>query len=470
MRFVKKHLNRHKDEEVGSGVITANEEAAATLEIVRYIQSQVFVEELACVRKKKCVPASSCLVSFSPVLLNGLLVVGGRMRRSKLFVDSKHQIILPRKHHFTTLVLRGYHVGDGHCGPSQMLSSVREKFWIPHGLQVCKRVVRGCFDCKRRRQKPGIQIMADLPEERVTPDNPPFHSVGIDYFGPFFVKLNRSQLKRYGVIFTCLATRAVHFEVAHSLDTDSFLGAFSRFVARRGRPEIVFSDNGTNFIAGERELREMLASWNQEKINLTMAQRQITWKFNPPTASHMGGAWERLIRSARDILKAMVKEQVLRDETLLTFIAEAERIMNDRPITALSDDVDDPQPLTPAMLLLLKPNKCLPVGTFTKADCYPRRWWRHAQWLADMFWRRWLHEYLPTLQARQKWQKPMRDIAIDDIVLMVEKDTPRGRWPLAIVVAVHPSEDGFVRSCTVRCGKSVYDRPIHKLCLLEQAE
>jgi len=117
--------------------------------------------------------------------------------------------------------------------------------------------------------------MADLPEDRLTPDQPPFTSVGVDYFGPFQVKRGRSLVKRYGVIFTCLAIRAVHIEVSHSLDTDSFLLALRRFIARRGQVKEIRSDNGTNFSSGEKELRESINAWNQEKIHENLLQRNV---------------------------------------------------------------------------------------------------------------------------------------------------------------------------------------------------
>ena len=128
--------------------------------------------------------------------------------------------------------------------------------------------------------------MADLPVDRLTPDKPPFTPVGVDYFGPFQVKRGRSLVKRYGVIFTCLAIHAVHIEVAHSLDTDSFLLALRRLIARRGQVKEIRSDNGTNFSSGEKELREPINAWNQEKIHEKLLQRNIKWSLNPPYGSH----------------------------------------------------------------------------------------------------------------------------------------------------------------------------------------
>ena len=140
--------------------------------------------------------------------------------------------------------------------------------------------------------------MADLPADRITLDKPPFTSVGLDYFGPLQVRRGRSLVKRYRVIFTFMTIRAVHLEVAHSLDTDSFLMALRRFIPRRGQVKIIRSDNTTNFTSGERELRESINAWNQSKIHHTLLQKNIKWIFNPPSGSHFGGVWERCICTA----------------------------------------------------------------------------------------------------------------------------------------------------------------------------
>ena len=183
--------------------------------------------------------------------------------------------------------------------------------------------------------------MANLPHPRVTPDQPPFTCVGIDYFGPFYVRQKRSLVKRYGVIFTCLAVRAVHLEVSYSLDTDSFILALQRFIARRGQVKEIHSDIGTNFTEGEKELCVMIEGWNQAKIHDSLLQKGIKWVFNPPAASHHGGVGERLIRSTRKILGGLVNEQRLDDESLLTLMCEAESIFNGRPLTIVSDDPKD---------------------------------------------------------------------------------------------------------------------------------
>lgn len=177
-----------------------------------------------------------------------------------------------------------------------MLASLRQQYWITGAAVAIRRILSKCVVCRRFHGTAGHQQMADLPPDRVLPDKPPFTHVGVDCFGPFEIKRGRVTLKRYGVIFTCLAIRAVHIEMTASLDTDSFIHALRRFIARRGQVAEIRSDNGTNFVGAERELREAIQSWNQSKINDILLQRKIKWTFNPPTGSHHGRIWERLIR------------------------------------------------------------------------------------------------------------------------------------------------------------------------------
>ena len=160
--------------------------------------------------------------------------------------------------------------------------------------------------------------MADLLVDRLTPDRPPFTSVGIDCFGPFQVRRDRSLVKIFEVIFACLVIRAVHVEVVHSLETDSFLMAWRRFIARRGQVKEIRSDSGTNFTGGERELRESIKAWNHNKIHEALLQKNIKWMYNPPYGSHYGGVWERCIRTTRKIRQALLQTQTTDDESLAT--------------------------------------------------------------------------------------------------------------------------------------------------------
>lgn len=310
-------------------------------------------------------------------------------------------------------------------------------------------------------------MMADLPQESITPDNPPFTSVGVDFFGPIYVRQRRSHVKRYGCLFTCLSTRAVHIEITESLDTDAFINALRRFINTRGNPVTIYSDNGTNLRAGEKEIRESIQQWNEDQINKAMSQRNIKWHFNPPTASHMGGVWERVIRSIRKILRAILGNQIVTDEVLKTTMSEVQGILNSRPLTPLSDDSNDMEVLTPNHLLLLRSNVNLPPSLYSENDGYCRRRWKQVQYLAHIFWRRWLKEYLPTLQVRQKWYRPKRNLRVGDLVLISDENTKRGRWPLGKVTDVNCGRDGLVRSAKLFTRGITLTRPVNKLCFLE---
>ena len=310
--------------------------------------------------------------------------------------------------------------------------------------------------------------MAPLPAYRVTTGACAFEHVGVDYFGPFYVKRGRAQVKRWGCLFTCLKIRAIHIEVAHTLETDSFLCAFFRFVARRGSPQELYSDNGTNFVGAEENVNAALAKWNQDKIRSKLLDKGTNWHFGPPDCSHAGGVWERMIRTVRQILFHLVKEQSLDDETLCTFFAEAEKVINDRPIVKASPNNGGLASLTPNDLLLMRRNPSFSPDNASTKDIYAARW-KQSNYLAGVFWKRWLREYLPLLRLRQKWLKPHRNINVGDLVLLVEK-SPRGEWPKAVVEKVFPGSDGHVREVVVRTAKSSYTRDVRKLCLLEACE
>ena len=185
------------------------------------------------------------------------------------------------------MIIQKYHQEAGHLGQEYVLSSLRQLFWIIKGRSAVRPVLSECFLCRKPSVARGEQLMANLPKERLTPENPPFTFVGVDYFGPLYVQQGRSYVKRYGCVFTCLTTRALHIEITSTLDTDSFINALRRFISLRGNPSSVYSDNGSNFRAGEQELRTAIEDWNQRAICEFLRLKNISWKFNPPYASHM---------------------------------------------------------------------------------------------------------------------------------------------------------------------------------------
>jgi len=146
-----------------------------------------------------------------------------------------------------------------------------------------------------------------------------------------------------------------------------------------------------------------LKQWNREQIHDFLLQKGIEWKFNPPRASHFGGIWERQIRSIHKVLSGLCAKQKLTDESLSTLFCEVENIINCRPLTTVSDDPNDLEQLTPNHLLQQKQPASLPPGTFYPSNIYSRKQWKQVQYMANVFWSRWIREYLPLLQTRSKW-------------------------------------------------------------------
>ncbi|XP_043196899.1 uncharacterized protein LOC122381161 [Amphibalanus amphitrite] len=345
-------------------------------------------------------------------------------------------------------------------------------YWIVKGRSAVGRHIKNCIKCRRLRGTPCSQKMADLPSERVDEAEPFTHS-GVDCFGPFFVRERRSEVKRWGILFTCLSSRAIHLETLNSMTADAFINAYRRFTCRRGKVRALYHDRGTNFIGGRGHLEAALSEMDHDNIRRTLLKDNCDWvQFNPitPKASHMGGAWERQIRTVRSALSSLLQDlgQQLDDELLRTLLTEAEAVVNSRPLSCVSmNDTSVVEPITPDQLLTLKSKVVLPLpGKFCRPDIYGRQRWRRVQYLANQFWQRWRREFLPSLQERRKWHHPEPNISQDDIVIVVDEDTPRNRWPLARVVDAHTGADGLVRSVRVRIGNSEYDRPVHKLILL----
>lgn len=442
-------------------------EAERTL--IYFEQHQHFKQEIDLLEQRKTVSLKSSISKLDPFMDKGILRVGGRINKAALSEDQINPIILPKTSRISALILRHVHHQVGHSGRSHMLSHLRQRFWLPHANSLARKMIRNCVYCRRMQAKPPVQKMADLPEDRITPDLPPFSHVGIDYFGPIEVKRGRSYVKRWGVVFTCLVSRAVHLEMAHSLTTDSCINVIRKFICRRGPVLSIRTDCGTNFVGAQRELQYAIQELNQQKLKDSLLLEGVKWTFNPPFGAHHGGVWERLIRLVKKALTSVLKQQSLDDETLQTALCEVEAILNDRPITSVSNDPKDLEPLTPNHLLQLKTKATLPPGLFRKEDLYARRRWRQAQYLADLFWKRWIKEYLPLMQQRSKWHHKSQNLQPNDLVILVDDNAPRSSWTMGHVMKTFPDAKGFVRSVLVKTKTTVLQRPINKLCLLMEA-
>ncbi|XP_063955602.1 uncharacterized protein LOC135154201 [Lytechinus pictus] len=453
----------------------------AELFVLRLVQQEAYPEEIKALTSDKTVKTTSTIHDLDPIILDGITRVKGRL--GELSTEVAHPVILPKRSPITRAIIRHFHEDIKHQGRGMTQNHLRANgFWIVNGSKVVAEVLRKCVSCRRLRRPQEEQKMANLPRDRVEP-SAPFTNVGMDCFGPFFVRRGRSDIKRYGLIFTCLCSRGIHIEMLDDMTTDAFINALRCFIAIRGAVRQIRCDQGSNFVGARNELQSALREMTSDQVNTYLADQQCEFVFNAPHSSHAGGVWERQIRTVRSVLRATIDlcPGRLTDSALRTLFYEAMAIVNSRPLTVTNmNDPSADAPLTPNHLLTLKRTVPLPPpGQFVKEDVYTRKAWRRVQFLLEQFWSRWRKEYLLGLQRRQKWTMPRRNLQVGDIVLLTDDEAPRMKWPIAMVAEATPDEDGLVRRVQVRVGTKDLDnkgrpnkklaeywRPVQKLVLL----
>ncbi|XP_060083636.1 uncharacterized protein LOC132562879 [Ylistrum balloti] len=384
--------------------------AAAEVFIVRELQRGFYGD----IRK--------CPKELSPYLdENGIIRVGGRLKKSELPRGERNPILIPGRHHVATLLTRHFHYSVQHQGRHLTEGAIRSAgFWITGGKRLVSFVIHHCMKCRRLRGKCAEQKMADLPTERVTP-SPPFTYVGVDVFGPWNVVTRRTRggsaaSKRWAALFTCLFSRAVHIELLEEMSSASFINAVRRFYAIRGKVAEFRSDRGTNFIGATSDLGATAIFIEDRQVKEFLRESGTIWKFNPPT------------------------------------------------------DTDNPCILSPATILTQKTGSQVEsFGYLGHKDMF-RSQWKHVQVLAENFWNRWRKEFLPLLQTRRKWKHESPNVEEGDVVLMKDEQVARNDWPLGIITRTFPSEDGLVRKVEIQIcrggKKSTLVRPVTQIVIL----
>ncbi|XP_048577231.1 uncharacterized protein K02A2.6-like [Nematostella vectensis] len=294
----------------------------------------------------------------------GIIRVGGRLDAALVSYDTRHPILLPSDHRGALLITRHVHK-HGYLGVAATTPKIRAKYWIVKGNKLSKIVKKECVFCKRLAHQTETQIMSALPQLRLAPYIPPFFHTSCDYFGPINVRIGRNKSdKYYGVIFTCLNTRAVHLEMAVDLSTMDFLQVLRRFFSIRGYPATVLSDNGSQMAGAERELRELIKGLNDDQLRQFNAEKGIRWIFITPAAPHQNGCAEALVKTCKTALKKAVGEQTLTPMELYTCLLEAGNLVNQRPIGRIPNDPDDGKYLCPNDILLGRASSDVPQGPF----------------------------------------------------------------------------------------------------------
>lgn len=312
--------------------------------------------------------------------------------------------------------------------------------------------------------------MANLPALLLAPYTPPFYMTACDYFGPYNVKISRNKTaKHYGVLFTCLNTRAVHLEMAVDLSTMEFLQVLRRFLAIRGRPAVILSDNGSQFVGAEKELRQMINDINEEEVQEFCGEKGMQWKFITPGAPHQNGCAEALVKSCKRALKKAVGSQTLKPFELYTVLLEVANLVNQRPIGRIPNDPDDGSYICPNDILLGRASSEVPQGPF-KETKNPRHRVEFVQKIIDSFWKRWSRDVFPSLVPRKQWQVERRNVRPNDIVVVADSNAVRGKWSIGRILEVHPGPDGRVRNVKVKTSMGEYERPITKIAVIHPAE
>jgi hypothetical protein len=460
---------------VPTGYVTASELRAQSMSWIKYDQASNYSEALKALKSGK--PFSIIKNLGLKMDENGIVRCHGRLANTMASYDAKFPILLGSKSWLTKLIIKDAHEMECHAGQAHTLTAIRRKFWIPRGRTRVKTEINQCLTCRRQEGKPFARpTMPDLPTERITRAEP-FRNIGIDYFGPLYVRgcegRQNPVVKRWCCLFTCLVTRAVHLEVAEDMTAGEFLMALKRFAGRRGTPRYIISDNAPHFKAV-----------NKAKIFCShLSENGITWKYITQYAPWSGGVYERMVRSVKSSLKKTVGRKLLTHRQLATVLIEVEHSVNSRPLTYVTDDLDSRNALTPNDLLGVPSKKQVaptdegdptyePGSTSTKDNLIKLN--RHLETVANNFWKVWSNEYLLGLRAATRWNHAdpkgsiKRSPASDELVLVKEPLLPRNRWSIAKIQQLLVGTDGQVRTARILFpdGKTTL-RPVNLLCPLE---
>jgi hypothetical protein len=477
LRFIKNCQTKVKEERVLYNYLTTEELKTATLTIAKIVQREEFPGDYCNLKNNKPLNNKSKLLSLNPIIDEfDIIRVGGRLTNAHLSKETKNPILLPKKHFVTKLLIIYEHQRQLHAGPQATLAALRQRYWIISGKSAIRQVLHYCHNCFKVNPIITKPQMGNLPELRVKPGRA-FLSCGVDYAGPLLVKESRGRSKRliksYIAIFVCFVTKAVHIELVNDLSTSEFMAALRRFVGRRGLPKDIYSDNGTNFVGAKNELAELYAFVKNKNIQNDLqniaAKEGIKWHFIPPRSPHMGGLWEINVKSVKGHLKRILGNSNLTSQEMNTLLIRIEACLNSRPITPISSDPNDLQPLTPGHFLIGEPLNCFPEYDFTEVPINRLARWEFVERLRQQFWKRWTKEYLTQLQSRSKWKTDAvttGSLDIGKMVVLAEDNLPPLQWKIGRIVETHPGDDGKIRVVTVRTAQGTLKRAARKVCVV----
>ncbi|XP_055633837.1 uncharacterized protein LOC129774165 [Toxorhynchites rutilus septentrionalis] len=453
------------------GFLRSSELEQALSILVKLAQYEVFFNEIDTVSSAGHVNSKSALKNLCPILKDGILRVGGRLRNATISEDRKHPMILPARHPLTESIMSHYNLKHMHAGPQLLVACVREKFWPLRIRNLARHTVHSCISCFRCRPSVVEQIMGDLPAERVTPTLP-FLNTGVDLCGPFkFRKLRKSPpTKCYVAIFVCLVTKAIHIELVYDLSTAAFIAALHRFIARRGKPHVIHYDNARNFKGAVRELAELRSQFYSQQHEAAVVNRcandGIEFKFIPPRSPNFGGLWEAAVKSFKKHFRSTVGNSILSQDEFVTLLSRIEACLNSRPLTPLTADPNDLEVLTPGHFLVHRPLTSFPEPNLCEVPRNRLDRWQENQELLRRVWKRWSTDYLSGLHPRTKWTQARDNIAVGTMVLLKEENLPPLKWRYGRITNIFRGEDNNIRVVSVKTAEGEFRRAISKVCVL----
>ncbi|XP_072377915.1 uncharacterized protein [Diabrotica undecimpunctata] len=452
------------------GLLTLSEVEEASLRLIKLVQLDSFAEEISILNSNKPLPMKHKLSNLTPFLdENHVLRVGGRLRLSGLDFNSKHPILISSNHPFNKLLFEHKHKVLLHAGPQLLLSSIRQYYWPIRGRDLARKTVRNCLTCFKFKPTFASCPMASLPEARTTPSLP-FQHCGIDFAGPFLLN-NKSgrgakEIKGYVCVFVCFCTKAIHLELITNLTTDCFLFCLKRFIARRGIPNDIYSDNGSTFVGARNELKQFgqFLLKNNTYIHNYAIDHNINWHFIPPYAPNFGGLWEAAVKSMKHHLKRVLLDKKLIYEDFNSLLIQIEGVLNSRPMFALSNDPTDLTPLTPSHFLIGRPITTIPDTDLSTLPIGRLSNYKTIRHIYQQFWNRYVKEYVSQLQQQYKWKESSSHLKIGTLVLIRSYQQPPCRWPLGRIINLHSGKDKLSRVAEVKTNNKTVIRSVRHLC------
>lgn len=468
------------------GPIKADEIQKAEDIIIKTAQRQVFEQEIKQLSKGGQIK-NGVLSVWKPQVVDGMLIVGGRLQKSELSAAAKHNVIIPKycsplkeknydeKAQLAKTLILHAHKETLHGGVQQVSMYLHQKYRIINATSAIRYILKRCVVCRRYNNPKTEQLMGELPRTRVNQAHA-FENCSVDYFGPISIKAsflrNVKAMKAWGAVFVCNVTKAVHLELVTELSAECYIAALKRFIGRRAVPASIISDNGTNFVSSEKLLdqdtkkfiQELRDDKFQEYIINYCSNLKIDFKFIPAYCPHVGGLHEAGVKAAKRHLMKVAGSQLFNYEGMNSLFIQIEAMLNSRPLVQTMSDDLEAEIITPGHFLTGRPLNSLPEPDLTNNNVVSR--WREIEKQAQRFWKVWSQDYLQDLQQRTKWIAQKENVKLGQIVLLKSDMMPKCHWNLGKIVKLHPDQSGVVRIVDVERGNKTDTRHIIKLCIL----